>query len=279
MATDRQLCQKSNIMVAMLLVPDIVRVILCNLHVVESFNPKLWDFSDVTCLMVAQTALTCCYSATLWLLVANSVHRYFLCVKRRTDINTTKMSLIISIITLTLSVSAIAFIRTYEKWDLISGSVSQNVTTPLTRSPLEGNSSGSDLSMISTTEHGSLACMNRQNVLYISKTIAITTFLIVYIIPMVIQIYFYRKIYQHLKQQRERFQSNQQVADRLHRNSKAVMRTVLASFLSHFLPVVPLWYVKNFITSGDVDLVIRIILLNAILAGTISFLILHGGYR
>ncbi len=287
MVTDKQLRQRSNIMIAFLLLPDLMRVLLCNLHVVESFNPELWHLPDTACLVIARWGLMSCFSGTLWLLVANSVHRYFLCVKMRSGIDSTKMSLVISAGTLITSVSMIAVMGTFAKWEIIFNDTVQQVITPLSQNETFANllsfttrnSTGTDPSEISAMNNGSLACKNRHNVMDMSQSIKGTSALVIYIIPMIIQIYFYSKIYHHLNQQRKRFESNQQVVVRLNRNSRAIVRTLLVSFLSHFLALVPLWLISSFIDSTVLDLVLRIILLNATLAGAISFLFLHGGYR
>ncbi len=249
MVTDKRLCQRSNIMIAFLFVPDLLRVVLCNLEVVESFNLNAWNFPDVMCLVVGRWGIRSCYSGKLWLMVAIAVHRYFLCVKMRTGIDSTKMSIAISITTLISSMSMYAGLTFKAKWDVIFKDIQQNGTMYVGEH--------------SIMDHESLACKDRNDIEHMTQGTKMTLHFVGYIIPMIVQSYFYIKIYQHLKEQRQRFESNQQVASRLHRNSKAILRTLLALFLSHFLSLVPLVLINNLtIKTALLDKVLRIMLLN-----------------
>ncbi len=215
--TDRQLCQRSNIMIPFLLLPDIVRTILMNLHVVESLDPGLWYYSDTTCVVVWFGFMSC-YSGALWLLMVISVHRYFLCVRMRSGIDSTKISVVTSILTLVISMSVVEALGIGLRWDIISNDMAQaNALEKLQNAGIENLSSvvekeftASDLSETFGVINGSIACMHREDMTYLSRTARVASGLI-FIIPMIIQIYFYSKINQHLKRQQERFKSNQQV--------------------------------------------------------------------
>ncbi len=215
--TDRQLCQRSNIMIPFLLMPDIVRTVLMNLHVFESLDLGLWYYSDTVCVIVWFGFMSC-YSGTLWLLMAISVHRYFLCVKMRRDIDSTKMSVAISILTLITSMSVFEALGVFLKWEVISNDMAQknvlgipqNATIPNLSSVVVRNFTASDLSESFGVVNVSVACMNRENVMYLSGTARVASGLI-FIMPVAIQIYFYSKINQHLKRQQQLFESNQQV--------------------------------------------------------------------
>ena len=281
MVKDRRLCQRSNIMIAFLFVPDLIRTLLSNVQVVQSFTPELWDLSDIACLAVARWGLMSCLSGKLWLLVAISVHRYFLCVKMRSWIDSTKVSVIISTVTLIFSMSMVAAVVFVAKRETIfNNKVQQNDHQVVENDTvLILPSSVPLISGISTTDNGTLACANRPDIMYISGSINFAMALMVWIIPTIIQTYFYMKIYKHLKKQKQRFKSNRQVASRLHKNSRATLRTLLAACLSHSLSLVPLAVLNNLITWTLLDQMLRILFLNILLAGSISFLGLHGGYR
>ena len=280
--TDRQLGHRSNIMIPFLFLPDAVRTLVSNIDVVESIDPALLNLSDAVCLVI-QHAQPCCYAATMWLLVAISVHRYFLCVKMRSEINRTVISLTISLVTLVISISGVAALVVYAKWDVLSDDTAQGNATQQSQTGTFTNRHnsvmGSDLSKISETENRKIACMNREDIMGNSNTLKVILALVISVVPTIIQMCFYRRIYLHLKQQQERFASNQQVATRLHANSQATIRTAFASFSIHFLVVVLFTLVARFISSMEVRLVLAMVLSNVELTGMISSLFLHGGYR
>ena len=281
MVKDRHLCQRSNIMIAFLFVPDLIRTLLSNIHVVESFKPELWDLSDIACLVVARWGLMSCYSGKLWLLVVISVHRYFLCVKMRSGIDSTKVSVIISALTLILSMSMVAVVGFVAKRETILNSKVQENDNQMFENDtaLIVPSFVSSIHGTPTTDNGTLACADRPDVMYVSRRSNFVIGLAVWIIPTIIQTYFYIKIYKHLNLQKQRFESNRQVASRLHKNSQATLRTLLAACLSHSLIVVPVGIMNNLIISTLLDQMLRMLLSNMLLAGSISFLGLHGGYR
>ncbi len=281
MVKDRCLCQRSNIMIAFLFVPDLIRTLLSNINVVESFKPELWNLSDAACLFVTRWGSMTCYSGKHWLLVAISAHRYFLCVKMRSGINSTRVSVIISTAALICSMSMVVVTGFVAKRETIfNETIQQNDIQMLENdNALSLSAFVSNVSDISTTDDGTLPCVNRPNVTYISTGANLLLAMAVWIIPTIIQTYFYTKIYKHLNQQKQKFESNRQVTSRLHRNSKATLRTLLAAFLSHSLSLVPPIILHYLIMSTLLDQMLRVLLLNLLLAGSLSFLGLHSGYR
>ncbi len=281
MVKDRHLCQRSNIMIAFLFVPDLIQTLLTNVNVVESFEPELWDLSDIACLVIARWGLMSCYSGKLWLLVVISVHRYFLCVKMRSGIDSTKVSVNISTLTLILSMSMVAVVGFVAKRETILNSKVQendhqmfeNDTAPILPA-LVAFESGTP-----TTDNGTLSCTDRPDVMHVSRRSGFVIGFAAWIIPTIIQTYFYMKIYKHLNLQKQRFESNRQVVSRLHKNSQATLRTLLAACLSHSLLPVLTAIMNNISISTLLNQMLRISLLNIVLAGSISFLGLHGGYR
>ncbi len=277
--TDRQLGHRSNIMIPFLFLPDVVRVLISNIDTVESIEPDLLNLSNAVCL-ATRWGLMCCYSGTMWLLLAITVHRYLLCVKMRVEINSTKISLAVSLATLIASISGTAALVVFAKWDIISDDTSQQNVTQLSKNDILPNPPSVDTKgSVVGSDPRNKACVNRQNVMHTSTSFIVISALAVYVIPTIIQMYYYWKIYLHLKQQQERFASNHQVVTRLYTNSQATVRTAFTSFSSHFLVVVLSSLVTRFVSSMEVAMVLQLLLSNAVLATMISSLFLHGGYR
>ncbi len=274
MVQDKQLRQKSNIMIPCLLLPDLARVLLCDLHVIEFYHPEFAALSDASCVIVIRWGMISCLASAMWLLTTIAVHRYLLCVKLKAEIDNTKTCFLISGLSLLAPVAALATVGSIYTW--LGNNDSKivedfTVSTPVNISQQELLRAG----VLQPTE----ACLHRGEIMNVTDTVKWTVTGVSVIVPMLIQVYFYDKIYQHLNAERERFKSSRQVATRLHSNSRAVLNTLLATCTCHFALFIPLIIVVGYGLSHDLELVTRLLTLNATTAGTLCFLVLHGGFR
>ncbi len=294
MMTEKLLRQKSNIMIACLLFPDLVRLFILNLQVIEFYHPEFARVSDIVCLIVFRLGMVSCITMTMWLLMAMAVHRYLLCVKKMSQIDNSKTCLAISLLAFAPGV-LLATIRSIKiMWDINSddgngntSSVTQNITEKgMTSAVGNGtkdwilNSTGNILKNANIVHIE--ACINRDINMQAQTYGLSVKFLVAavcWLFPMLVQSYFYKRIYQHLNEGQRRFQSSGQVATRLHRNSRAVLNTLLTTVVCHLSFYIPIGIIIGLNLSFEVELITRVVTVNATHIGTLCFLVLHGGYR
>ena len=137
MMTDKHLRQKSNLMIVCLLLPDVVRVAIGNLHVIEHYHPHTTLLSDTTCLVVIHWGMVVCPQASKWLLTAIAIHRYLLCVKLRLGIDDTKKCLAISLFSFAAPVVIALVLGSINEWlkndeDMLHGDSSSILKPMLT---------------------------------------------------------------------------------------------------------------------------------------------------
>ena len=123
-----------------------------------------------------------------------------------------------------------------------------------------------------------IPCLDRDGIMEISDNAQLTVVLSG-VIQMLVLAYFYYKIYRHLKAERRRFKSSQQVVTRLHNNSRAVQNTLLAAILCHLVLQFPLLIAIRLGASTDYEAMIRLFNQTVINGATLCFLALHGGFR
>ncbi len=289
-------------MIAFVPVLELARVVICNLHVIESYHPEWLNLSDLWCLVVARWGLIASMAATRWLLAAIAIHMYLLCVKLRSHINTTKNSITICALILICSilVGAVSTISNIY-FSSSNGKANSNVTgtalehklptfqahqamsnTDMLRDDNETKNWASQTQMNPPKDANPLnvtMCRGRKDIMLFAKNINEVVFIVNIVLPLLIQIYFYSQINEHLNEERRRFQNNRQVVNRLERNNRAVLRTLLASFICHFVFFLPLIVVTYFKLSHELELLTRVVTLNSSTGGAICFLFLHGGFR
>ncbi len=302
MATDKQLRCKSNIMIAVLLIPQSASVLIYNLHAAESYKPELLRLSDIGCLVVYWGLLTT-LMGTMWLLTAIAIHRYLLCVKLYSTIDTTKICTTICSLILFASILVATTIGTVSTWSNFKTlnedafSTMTNLTGFVLRSSnfslgktniilpgndyLKGENESARQNILKTDIEmwDQNACYDRKDVMHLSTAAKQVSNVLAFLLPMILQAYFYFKINQHLKRQREIFASNNQVLIRLHQNSKAVLRTLFVKFICHVVLFLPMILVVRLGLSYEVQLLCSGVSLNGTTGSTVCFLVLHGGYR
>ena len=294
LCTSKELRGKSNIMIAFVPVLELARVLIGNLHVIETYHPEWLSLSDVGCLVVARRGLFVSMGATRWLLAAIAIHMYLLCVKLRSHINTTKTSIIICVLIMIFFV-LLGVVATCCNIHFYSPHVNKNASLTGT---LHSNGSMSltnilrgenitrkwafDMQFISLTNASNMdvkTCQKRKNLMAFTNKINEVVFIVNIVLPLIVQIYFYTEINRHLNEERRRFQTNQQVSNRLRRNKRAVVRMLIASFICHFVFFLPMIFVDYFQLSLELRLLMLVLTLNSTTGGAVCFLFLHGGFR
>ncbi len=290
LATNHKLYKKSRIMIAFVPVLELIRVAICNLHVMETYHPEWMWLSDLWCLVVARWGLYASMAAIRWLLAAIAIHMYLLCVKLRSHINTTKTSITIcaSILICSILMGAIGtFCNMYFFNHGVNTNSNLTVTSEPDSSKYEAHENvtqtrSSRMQMNFTRDTDNLivkTCRDRKHIMTFTDQINEVLFMVNIALPLAIKLYFYSKINEHLNKELERFQSNEQVVNRLDSNNRAILRMLLASFICHFVFFIPMIAVVYFKLSQELELLTRILTLNATTGAAICFLILHGGFR
>ncbi len=295
MVQDKQLRQNSNIMIPCMLIPDLARVIIANMQVMEYYHPFLDELAHVACIVIDQWGMITCSASMMWLLSAIAVHRYFLCVKMRMEINQTKTCILISGLSLIIPVAILAIVACVYTW--LTNETDDNLVEGL-KVPNQINITGqiqlntalhvvSDTAWNNVTEsHQNISaslkaqgCFKKRDINNVTDSVKWAVVAFSMILPMCIQVCFYDKIYQHLKAERQRFQTSRQVATRLHSNSRAVLYTLRATCACHFVMMIPRGMVGVLGLSINLEVLTKMLTQNATTAGTLCFLGLHGGYR
>ena len=297
LATNHKLYKKSRIMIAFVPVLELIRVAICNLHVMETYHPEWMWLSDLWCLVVARWGLYASMAAIRWLLAAIAIHMYLLCVKLRSHINTTKTSITICASILICSV-LMGVIGTFCNMYFSNHGVNTNSNLMVTsehellifkanrampnieENGTETRSSKMQMNFSKDTNNQDVKmCRDRKHIMTFTDQINEALFMVNIALPLAVKLYFYSKINEHLNNELERFQSNQQVVNRLDGNNRAILRMLLASFICHFIFFIPMIAVVYFKLSQELELLTRILTLNATTGAAICFLILHGGFR
>ena len=289
-ASDRKLWQNSNLMMACLLIPALARVIVCNLQVIEFYHPGFVAIvSDRVCLVVFRLGMLFGVALTMWLLLAIAVHRYFLCVKMMSQIDNTKTCLATALLSFTPGV-LVASMGSIWIWWRINFDGGHGHFTPITKNITEngivlGRTNDTNIWILDSVENplknadilSTEGCVsNNYEATNIEKMLAVS---VSWVLPMVVQFYFYNKIYQHLNEEQQRFRRSHQVTTRLHTNSREVLNTLLATFVCHFISYIPVRVIRDLDLAPDLMLITNILAVNGSNIGTLCFLVLHGGYR